>query len=169
MLDTISLPIICAANLSFALIKVLKHPLLQEEEKLLWIWLATFCADNAFCCSLTYEQISYEMNKPLKNIHRSLFRLTLMGFLQGNIPIWYGVPTKEMIKEMRHLKLTLPPEQNNVFVLPKHVNKPVFNFRYGKYPLKPRKVKKSLFQKFIRIIEAYPFTRKNIRKALFNF
>lgn len=117
MLNGLSLPIICATNLCACaqwfvhLEKIIHHPLLQADEKILWIWLATQCANNpSFSHSLSYEQIARAMNKPTRGIHRILFRLKIMGLLEGAIPIWYGEPTVEMVQEVRTIKLIMPPK-----------------------------------------------------------
>lgn len=114
MLDSIALPVICAANLCpcatwFVHLKCLmNHPILKEDEKLLWLWLATCCTNNQYLrCSISIEQISQMISKPEKAVHRCLLRLKIMGLLMGDIPIWYGVPTAEMVKEVRHIKLVL--------------------------------------------------------------
>jgi hypothetical protein len=114
MHDGLSLPVICGANPHFFTkwfvhLKILMtHPILKDEEKLLWIWLATSCANNPFLtCSLSYEQIANAVGKPVRDIHRILFRLKIMGILMGNIPIWYGAPTPAMVNEIRDLKLVL--------------------------------------------------------------
>ncbi len=114
MLDALSLPVICAANLCYCakwfvhLKSLMNHPILKEEEKLLWLWLATCSANNqSLTCSLSYEQISLAINKPVRVIHRCLQRLKVMGLLLGDIPIWYGVPTPQMVNEVRKLKLVL--------------------------------------------------------------
>jgi hypothetical protein len=68
-----------------------------------------------------------------------------------------------MTKETRHLKLVLPQEKSNVYVLlKKHISTPTLNLHYGKYPLKQRKVKKSLFQNAIMFIkhDLVSFARK---------
>lgn len=117
MLDGFALPIVCAASpYSFmqwfaCLREIMHHPHLHEEEKYLWLWLATQSANNSsFCCSMSYEQIACSVNKPPKIIHRILFRLRIMGFLHADIPIWYGEPTLEMVKTVRSIKLLLPPK-----------------------------------------------------------
>jgi hypothetical protein len=119
MHDSLALPFISAAKSHFhiqwfaRLKEIMNHPLLQEEEKFLWLWLATQCANNAsFSCSFSYEHISQAVCKSSRKIHRILFRLTLMGFLKSTnpIPMWYGEPTLVMVKEIRFLKLTLPPK-----------------------------------------------------------
>jgi len=140
MLDGFALPIVCAARAYsfmqwFACLKeIMHHPLLSEEEKFLWLWLAIQSADNSsFACSYSYEQISQALNKSTKIIHRTLFRLKIMGFLSADIPIWYGQPTAEMVCTIRMLKLHLSPqslfegESANTGVLPKNrkSNEPV--------------------------------------------
>lgn len=105
MLDGLSLPQICATNLK----EIIRHPFLREDEKILWLWLATHCTNHSpFTCSFTYEQIAHAVNKPTRGIHRILFRLKIMGLLQGDIPIWYGKLTISMVHEMRTIKLVLP-------------------------------------------------------------
>ncbi|MBS0286524.1 MAG: hypothetical protein JSR17_04460 [Proteobacteria bacterium] len=114
MLDGLALPVVCAANLCSCtwfvhLKEIMNHSLLNDDEKYLWCWLASQCANqHQLTCSFSYEQISTTLNKPPYLIHRCLFRLRTMGFLQGNIPIWYAQPLPEMIKEMRQMKVLLP-------------------------------------------------------------
>jgi len=115
MHDGLLLPQICATNFCaskqwFGYLKeIIHHPLLQEEEKILWMWLAIHCTNHSsFTCSFTYEQIACAVNKPARGIHRILFRLKIMGLLQGNIPIWYGKLTMPMMYEMRTIRLVLP-------------------------------------------------------------
>ncbi len=132
MLDGFALPIVCAAKPYsfmqwFACLKeIMHHPLLSEEEKYLWLWLATQSADNSsFACSYSYDQMSRALNKSTKIVHRTLFRLKIMGFLSADIPIWYGQPTTEMIRTIRLIKLHLSPKsifkdgELNSQVLPK--------------------------------------------------
>src|SRR5262249_43341473 len=96
----------------FAFLKeIIHHPLLDEEEKYLWIWLATQSANNtSFSCSYTYEHISQAVNKPLRKVHRILTRLRIMGFLIADLPIYYGEPTPQMAKKTYLLELTSPPK-----------------------------------------------------------
>lgn len=115
MLVRSPLPIICATNPCrcsdwFVHLKTLNnHPLIKEDEKLLWLWLATQSADNpTFSCSFNYEQIAQAMQWSVKIIHRLLFRLKIMGFLQLDIPIWYGNPTPKMTRQIRTITLRLP-------------------------------------------------------------
>ncbi|MBN9289430.1 MAG: hypothetical protein BGO43_10540 [Gammaproteobacteria bacterium 39-13] len=115
MLNGLSLPIICATNLCVSkqwfvyLNEIIQHAFLQDDEKLLWMWFAAFCINNnQSSCSFTYEQLSHLVNKPTRGIHRILFRLKIMGLLQGNIPIWYGKLSLPMLHEMRTIKLVLP-------------------------------------------------------------
>jgi hypothetical protein len=83
----------------------MSHPDLDPDEKFIWIWLVIQCANTTGnTTSLTYETLSHAVNKPPKTVHRSLLRLRIMGFLNGNIPIWYGEPTTEMMNEMRTLR-----------------------------------------------------------------
>lgn len=116
MLDDIALPIICAtkpcpyAKWFVNLNEIFNHPFLQEDEKLMWLWLATQSANNnSFCCSFTYEQISQKVNKTPKKVHQILFRLKIMGLLHVNVPVWYGEPTLEMIHATRLFKILRPP------------------------------------------------------------
>ena len=84
---------------------VMNHPELLPDEKYIWVWLVTQCAnqvDNT--ASFTYEEISQAVNRPLKTVHRALHRLRIIGFLNGNIPIWYGEPKPEMVNETRILR-----------------------------------------------------------------
>jgi len=80
---------LCVSKQWFGYLKeIISHPVLQKEEKIVWLWLATQCINNSqFACSFTYEQIAYAVNKPTRGIHRILFCLKSMGILQGNIPI----------------------------------------------------------------------------------
>ncbi len=117
MLDAISLPSICAANPHsftqwFACLKqIMLHPILNEEEKYLWLWLATCSTNNvSFKCSLSYEQIVQSTRKPSRKVHRLLTRLRTMGFLIADIPIYYGEPTDEMVQRIREFQLILPPK-----------------------------------------------------------
>lgn len=81
---------------------VMSHPELLDEEKHLWLWLATHSANQAHqSCSCSYEQIFQAVKKPFKTIHRALFRLKLTGLLNADLPIWYGEPTPEMNKAIR--------------------------------------------------------------------
>lgn len=129
MLDGLSLPFICAANSHsfvqwFACLKqIIHHPLLIEEEKYLWLWLATQSANN-LSCSFNYEQISQAMCKPSRKIHRMLTRLRTMGFLIADIPIHYGELTPPMVKTMRNFQLIVPPK--NYFV-PNYSKLPIQN------------------------------------------
>ena len=114
MLDGIPLPVICAANHGECakwyvhLKSLMNHPILNEDEKLLWLWLATCSANNqSLTCSISIEQISQMISRSEKVVHRCLLRLKIMGILIGNIPIWYGTPTPEMVKEVRKIKLVL--------------------------------------------------------------
>ena len=116
MLDGLSLPFICAANpRSFAqwfacLKQLMLHPLLNEEEKFLWLWLATQSTDNkSLNCSLSYEQISQLTNRSCKKVHRHLTRLRTMGFLIADIPIHYGELILEMTQQIRNIQLMIPP------------------------------------------------------------
>lgn len=162
----------------FVHLKVLiNHPLLQEDEKLLWLWLATRSTNNpSLSCSINYEQISAAVNKPLKQVHRILFRLSIMGFLKGDIPIWYGVPTKEMSQQVRHLMLVSQPEKTinketfypRVLARTNALQPKALNLLYGRYQVKPCKVDKSVFKTMIGVIAAYPFARKKIWRSLFN-
>lgn len=110
----LALPVDCVANRCSCtwfvhLKEIMNHSLLNETEKYLWCWLCCQSAhQHSLTCSLSYEQISVAVNKPPYLIHRCLFRLRTMGFLQGNIPIWYAQPLPEMIKEVRHIKMLLP-------------------------------------------------------------
>lgn len=84
---------------------VMGHPDLNQDEKYTWIWLATHCANQfQHTCTFTYESISRAVNRPPKTVHSSLFRLKLMGLLNGNVPAWFGEPTAEMMKEERTLR-----------------------------------------------------------------
>ncbi|MBS0290173.1 MAG: hypothetical protein JSS07_09100 [Proteobacteria bacterium] len=104
MQNNLALPIICAANKCFCAVKFVNlkalfhHPYLTDEEKTLWMWLATTSThDVPFLCSWNCEQISLMMNKPTKVILRNLFRLMLMGFLEcATLPIKYGELPREM-------------------------------------------------------------------------
>lgn len=139
MLDGFALPIICAANSYsfmqwFACFKeIMHHPHLCEEEKYLWLWLATQSANNSsFSCSFTYEHISIAVKKTPRVVHRTLFRLRIMGFLLADIPIWYGEPTKEMVQANRHLRLQIPPQpllapDEKALILPKQQVKKELN------------------------------------------
>lgn len=127
MLDGISLPVICAANHGecqkwFVHLKsLMNHPILKEEEKLLWMWLATCSASNqSLWCSMSIEQISQMISKPEKVVHRCLLRLKIMGLLIGDIPIWYGEPTPEMVKAVRKMKLVLMEREFQAPVLVNH-------------------------------------------------
>jgi hypothetical protein len=115
MLDGFSLPVtratkhFCPLPCFVDLKKLFHHTLLREEEKILWLWLAIQSAGNDHqSCSFTYEQISRQVGQSLRLVHRSLFRLKIMGFLQAAIPIWYSEPTVEMGQELRCLKPILP-------------------------------------------------------------
>ena len=117
MLDGLALPIICTANSQslvqwFACLKqIVNHPQLNEEEKYLWLWLATQSTNNlSFNCSFNYEQLSQAMCKPPRRIHRFLTRLRTMGFLIADIPIYYGEPTIDMVKAVREIQLIMPPK-----------------------------------------------------------
>ena len=139
MLDGFALPIICAANSYsfmqwFACLKeIMHHPHLCEEEKYLWLWLATQSANNSsFSCSFSYEHISIAVKKTPRVVHRTLFRLRIMGFLLADIPIWYGEPTKEMVQANRHLRLQIPPQpllapDEKALILPKQQVKKELN------------------------------------------
>ncbi len=126
MLDGIPLPVICAANLCscakwFVHLKsLMNHPILKEDEKFLWLWLATCSANNqSLSCSLSYEQISMAINKPVRVIHRCLLRLKVMGLLIGDIPIWYGEPLPAMVGEVRKIKLVLMEREFEIPALAK--------------------------------------------------
>ncbi len=117
MLDRLALPLICAAKPKpfvdwFACLKqIMLHPLLNEEEKHLWLWLASLCTNNlSLCCSLSYEQMSEMTGKSSCKIHRLLTRLRTMGFLIADIPIHYGKLNAEMVKPERNIQLILPPK-----------------------------------------------------------
>ena len=115
MLDGFSPSLVCATNAGvcqnwFVILKeLIDHPLLQDEEKCLWMWLATQCANTDHVCSFNYEQIALQLNKSVRSVHRLLFRLKLMGFLQADIPIWYGTPTKSMSLKVYTFKLIQTP------------------------------------------------------------
>ncbi|MBS0290742.1 MAG: hypothetical protein JSS07_11995 [Proteobacteria bacterium] len=132
MQNKLASPIICAANrcacaLKFVNLKALSHhPYLTDEEKALWIWLATTSTNDVpFSCSWNCEQISLMLNKSTRIILRNLFRLMLMGFLKCNtLPIKYGQLTREIETEVHHLKLLIPirpigPECNPGTIWPK--------------------------------------------------
>ena len=132
MLDGLATPFICAAKSDsfvqwFACLKkIVHHPLLNEEEKFLWLWLATQSTNNmSFYCSFSYEQISQAMNKSARSVHRNLTRLRTMGFLIANIPIYYGEPTPEMVKETRYIKLIAPPKGFFIPASSKLITRPV--------------------------------------------
>ncbi|MBS0285974.1 MAG: hypothetical protein JSR17_01670 [Proteobacteria bacterium] len=117
MLDGLALPIICAAKPQpfvdgFACLKqIMLHPFLNEEEKYLWLWLATQSTNNmSLTCSLSYEQISEKTFKSSSKVHRLLTRLRTMGFLIADIPIHYGKLTSDMVKTVRSIQLILPPK-----------------------------------------------------------
>lgn len=138
MLDSVVIPIICTTNLCqcaqwFVHIKtILHHALLKDEERLLLLWFASRSANNPhFVCFFNYEQLSIALNRSPKAIHRLLFRLRTLGFLQGDIPIWYAALPAQMIMEMREIKVLIPPAyQGNMTeeresVLPRHTNRTV--------------------------------------------
>lgn len=108
MLDVCTSAFVCPANRCaftqwFENLKVvMSHPELSDDEKHLWIWLATHSANKTHhSCSCNYEQISQAVHKPFKALHRALFRLKITGLLNADLPIWYGEPTREMIKQIR--------------------------------------------------------------------
>jgi hypothetical protein len=111
MQDVCTLPFVCAATrLPIArwcgyIKAVMSHPELRLDEKILWMWLAIHSASQSHhSCSFTYEQLSYALERPCRTIHCALFRLRLMGLLNGDIPVWYGEPTPDMIKHERILR-----------------------------------------------------------------
>ncbi len=183
MLDGLALPFICATNACLCaqfvnLKEILNHPLLQEDEKFLWCWFATSSANNhQSSCSFTYEQLSIALNKPAKFIHRILFRLKIMGLLQGNIPIWYGVPSVEMIHQLRIIKLVMPSkipidkERLNGVALPltKRRAPKTFNLLPKRKP-KPNKclvLTKVALKVVINFVLDYPNFRRKLWNASF--
>ena len=185
MLDRLALPIICAANpclcVWFVHLKdILNHPILKEDEKYMWCWLATFCANNhQTSCSFTYEELSTALNKSAKTIHRILFRLRVVGLLQGNIPIWYGVPSNEMIHQRRIIKLVMPSkipvnkENLNGVVLPlmKRGAPKTFNLLPKKKP-KPNRcfqMVKIVLKAVINFVLDYPNFRRKLWHASFGY
>lgn len=180
MLDGVSMPVICAANQCscrwFVHLKsLMNHPILKEDEKFLWCWLATLNANNhQFSCSFTYEQLSIALNKPPKVIHRILFRLKTMGLLFGNIPIWYGVPSNEMIHQRRIVTLVMPSkipmniERLNGVVLPltKRRAPKTFNLLPKK---KPQPNRCFVFVKVVlKAVRNYVLDYPNFRRKLWN-
>jgi len=153
MLNGLSLPVICATNLCTSkqwfvyLNEIVQHALLQDDEKLLWMWFAAYCINNdVSSCSFTYEQLSHFVNKPTRGIHRILFRLKIMGLLQGNIPIWYGKLTVPMVHEMRTIKLVLPLKNSekeflNETILPPRRQQPINLNLVSHSSSQPRKAK----------------------------
>jgi len=118
MQDNCSFPFGCATTHSSiaewcGYIKaVMSHPDLAQDQKYLWMWLVAHSADQSHhSCSFTYEQISRAVELSPKTVHCALFKLRIMGFLNGNIPVWYGHPTPEMNKEIRTLRPILVSEE----------------------------------------------------------
>jgi hypothetical protein len=86
MFDSYVFPYVCPAKhfpFSDCLIYlqvVMSHSDLHHDEKCLWVWLASHCANQPHhACSFTYEQLSRAMNLTPKKVHSALFRLKLMG------------------------------------------------------------------------------------------
>lgn len=118
MQDICTLPFVCAATRSSIadwcgyILAVMRHPDLCQDQKYLWMWLTCHSANQSHhSCSFTYEQLSQAMDLPTKTIHSILFKLKLMGLLNGNIPVWYGTPTPEMNKEKRILRPILTSQK----------------------------------------------------------
>src|SRR5437868_11052379 len=118
MLDRLALPFICATkhcSLTQWFVRfreIIDHPLLHEDEKFLWLWLATKCTDKCLSsCSFSYEQISHAVKIPSKRIHRILTRLRTMGVLLCTIPIWYGGLTLDMVSKIHTFTLVMPPKR----------------------------------------------------------
>jgi hypothetical protein len=111
MLDSYFFPYVCPSKhfpFSESLVYlqvVMSHPDLHHDEKCLWVWLASRWTNQPHHkCSYTYEQLSQALNLPTRKVHSALFRLKLMGFLKGEISIWYGDLTFNMITESRKLE-----------------------------------------------------------------
>ncbi len=154
----------------------MNHPLLQEDEKFLWLWLATQSANN-IPCSFNYEQISSYVNKPPKVIHRILFRLRIMGFLQADIPIWYAEPTKEMVSEIRTIRIMIPPtrqidpNQVKAVVLPLRKSRRLNLLKVNSKAKIHNKAHKRwwgtlILKAIFKWISEYPYLRAKIWKAL---
>ncbi len=185
MLDGLALPIICSANPCLCgwfvhLKDIFNHPILKEDEKYLWCWFATFSANkHQSSCSFTYGELSSALNKSAKNIHRILFRLRVMGLLQGNIPIWYGVPTHEMIQQIRIIKLVMPSkipidkERLNGMVLPLSKRKAPKTFNLlPKMKPKPNRLfelVKNVLKTALNFVLDYPNFRRKLCNASFGF
>ena len=88
---------------------LLEHPELTQDEKLLWIWLATDSARKiSIACYYSYKQLSLVMNLSCKQVHRALFRLGLFGFLRASLPVCYGELPLPMCTEVRALTPAAP-------------------------------------------------------------
>ncbi|MCS5712374.1 hypothetical protein [Candidatus Berkiella aquae] len=59
---------------------IFSHTQLNEVEKLLWIFLSTHANEN-FCCTFSYMQLSFCLNLPAEMVHAALKHLIAMGFL----------------------------------------------------------------------------------------
>jgi hypothetical protein len=117
MTHGLALPCVCATNQCYFaqwfgyLNEIMIHPHLENEARLLGLWIASECANTLSpSCSYSYHQLSLMLNKPARIIQHALLSLRYMGFLSTNIPIWYNEPTDEMRNEPRVLTLIFPPK-----------------------------------------------------------
>ena len=91
---------------------VFNHPRLDTVEKSLWLWLVSqgVFSEAELVCFLSYHDISLALDYSAQAIHRALIRLRVMGFLFGEIFIYYGPLSEETIKQDRRLILNFPEE-----------------------------------------------------------
>lgn len=181
MLDGLALPLVCAAKPDsfiqwFACLEeIINHPLLLEEEKFLWLWLATKSANNlSFSCSFNYEQISLAVHKPCRRVHRILTRLRVMGFLFADLPIYYGEPTLEMVQTVYQLKLKLAPipqigHDTVKKWVPPTIIQPTSVLLTKKKEINKKKtsfIPLMVVQKLINLIVEYPHFRRNLWRKI---
>lgn len=114
-----SLALVCPDRRSFLgesspyLFVMLNHPDLGQDEKFIFLWLLLYCDSQCSeSCTLSYGELSRRFDKAAKKIHWSLFRLKAIGFLKGDLPIWYGELTPEMITTKRTLTPVLLSERD---------------------------------------------------------
>lgn len=119
MLDECPLTLICPAKRSFLgecvpyLLVMIQHPDLSQDDKFLYLWLVIRCSRQSnHTCAITYAELSRLLDKAPKKIHMSLLRLKVIGFLNGDIPIWYGDLTPEMMTKERKLEPVLISEKD---------------------------------------------------------
>lgn len=119
MLEEFSLPLVCPDRGSFMggsgpyLFVMLDHPDLGQDEKFIFLWLLIYCDNQCSeSCTMSYDELSRRFDKAPKKIHWSLFRLKAIGFLRGDLPIWYGELTPEMIMVQRTLTPVLLSERD---------------------------------------------------------